>query len=160
MKKGFVFSMIAAISIFTLACSDQGENMLGEKFDTNKEEYPIEIIVDITKIAGKSKHQVDELLGKHTTCENIKYGEKCYYEKGKTEIVFIDGKADWITVNDMGYAPYSSKALEYLGISQRKPYFESKENGIRWNNIHGLREVLISPSGSYIFYAYIKAYTK
>ncbi len=32
--------MIAAISIFTLAYSDQGENMLGEKFDTNKEEYP------------------------------------------------------------------------------------------------------------------------
>lgn len=84
----------------------------------------------------------------------------CNYDEGESEIVFINGTADWITINNMGSAPYSAGALEYLGISKKSPDFKSKENGIRWNNIHGLREVLIFPFGQYIFYAYIKVFTK
>lgn len=51
-------------------------------------------VVDITKIAGKSKSEVTSYLGTPSSCGSSKYGEKCQYKKGETEIVFIGGKAD------------------------------------------------------------------
>lgn len=119
----------------------------------------IEPLIDIISISGKPKKAINESLGNPTNCDNTKYGEKCSYSDGQTEIVFINGKADWITINNMGDAPYSKAALGYLGLEEKQPDF-SNANVMRWSNIQGLREVSIFPSGSSVFYVYIKTQTK
>jgi len=115
--------------------------------------------IDIPKIAGKSQSVVEKLLGKPTYCEKSKYGVKCYYSQGDTEIIFIKGKADWITVNEMGDAKYNKKSLALLGLPVKNPSFSNK-HVMRWNNLQGLHEVYLFPAGNKIFYAYIKVKTK
>ena len=116
-------------------------------------------IVDIPKIAGADKPEVEKFLGQATSCETIKYGLKCYFTVGETEIVFIDGKADWITINQMQTTPYSPQALTALGLKNQKPTFSS-DDVIRWEDIQGIREISIFPAGKKIFYVYIKMKTK
>ena len=116
-------------------------------------------LVDVTTIAGKTEAQVEEQLGKPLTCSNSKYGLKCSFKKGDTEIVFIDGKSDWITINDMGDAPYSKEALLFLGLPMAEPSFTGPDV-IRWKNLSGLLEVSLFPLDNKIFYAYIKVKTR
>jgi len=63
------------------------------------------ISVDVTQIAGKSKIEVESILGQPTSIEQYQpkkelncLCERTYYLEGKLSIVYIDGKADWITV--------------------------------------------------------------
>ena len=73
-------------------------------------------IVNVLKLAGKSQAEVAAYIGKETSCEITKYGEKCYYKTGEMEIIFINGKADWITVESMDNEPFSKSALSALGL--------------------------------------------
>ncbi len=66
-----------------------------------------EPIVDVLKIAGKSESEVTSYLGAPKSCGKSKYGNKCQYTKGETEVVFINGKADWITVEGIDSVPFS-----------------------------------------------------
>ena len=116
-------------------------------------------VVKISDIAGKSKSAVASTLGKAKSCGSSKYGEKCTYEKGQIEIVFIKGKADWITVEALDNINYDSSALVALGLNATEPTFKNA-NTIRWNGINGLLEVSIFPAGKTVDYAYIKASTK
>ena len=88
-----------------------------------------------------------------------KYGPKCYYAKGITEIVFINGKADWITVNGMSHASFDKRSLALLGFSVHTPTFENDWT-MRWESISGFLDVSFFLSDSNIDYAYIKVKTK
>lgn len=115
-------------------------------------------IVDVPDIAGKSQAEVSTVLGNPTSCETIKQGRKCLFDTGETEVVFIAGKADWISVEALDDAPYSADALPLLGFKKTNPSF-SDENVIRWNSIHGFHEISIFPGQSGIDYALIKTVT-
>ncbi len=116
------------------------------------------LVVDVLKIAGKSKAEVTTYLGKPSSCGNSKYGVKCQYVKGQTEIVFIKGKADWITIEDIDGIPFSKDALQVLGLKNISPSF-SNDIVIRWDSIQGLKEVSIFKGGTFSDYAYIKTKT-
>lgn len=116
-------------------------------------------VVDVLKIAGKSKNAVASVLGNELSCGKSKYGEKCQYQKGETEIVFINGKADWITIEGIDHLPFSSKALDAIGLKNTKPTF-SNGSTLRWSSIQGLMEVSIFKGASTSDYAYIKVRTK
>lgn len=118
-----------------------------------------ETLVDITKLAGKSENEVSAYLGQPSSCGSSKYGKKCQYQKGDTEIVFINGKADWITVEDIDHIPFTKSALSAIGLKESKPSF-SNNFTLRWNSIQGLMEVSIFKGASNSDYAYIKAKTK
>ncbi len=120
------------------------------------------LVVDISKLAGKTEKQVSKYLGTPELCEKSKYGKKCQYKKGETEIVFIQGKADWITINNIGDIPFSERALEAIGIKTNKPSTYYKNGVIRWDNtIKGFEEVSIfKNSESSVWYYYIKVKTK
>jgi len=116
-------------------------------------------IVDINKIAGKTKNKVSKYLGKPTSCKKNKYGKKCNYKKGETEIVFINGKADWITIEGIDSIPFSPSALKALGLKTTKPSFKNNFS-LKWSSINGLREVTIFKGSSKSDYVYIKVKTK
>src|SRR3546814_907577 len=115
-------------------------------------------IVDVPEIAGKAQTEVAALLGEPTSCETVKQGKKCFFKPGETEIVFISGKADWITVEALDGAPYSEEALPLLGLEKTTAVI-SNENTMRWETIPGLLEVSVFPMQDGVDYAYIKAAT-
>jgi hypothetical protein len=116
-------------------------------------------IIDVMKIAGKSQGQIASYLGKETSCEKTKYGMKCYYKTGETEIVFIKGKADWITIEKMEAVPFSKSALNAIGLGERRPAFKSNFV-LKWEPFQGLRSVSIFKGASNSDYAYIKVKTE
>jgi len=118
-----------------------------------------EVIVDVTKIAGKSQKDVTAYLGKEISCSKSKYGKKCQFKKGETEIVFIKGKADWITVEGIDNVPFSKSALSALGLREKRPSFKN-DFTLRWESIQGLRSVSVFKGTSKSDYAYIKVKTK
>ena len=118
-----------------------------------------EVIVDVTKIAGKSQKDVAAYLGKEVSCSKSKYGKKCQYKKGETEIVFIKGKADWITVEGVDNVPFSKSALSTLGLKETYPSFKNNFT-LRWEPIQGFRSVSLFKGASMSDYAYIKVKTK
>lgn len=115
-------------------------------------------IIDVTKIAGKSQKEVATYLGKETACAKNKYGKKCTYKKD-TEIVFINGKADWITINHMSKTPFTTSALLLLGLKEENPSFKNSYT-FRWERIQDLRSISIFKGASTIDYIYIQATTK
>lgn len=116
-------------------------------------------VIDVPKIAGQSKAAISARLGQPSACEPGKYGEKCRYDQAGVEIVFIRGKADWITIKAVAGLPYSQEIIENLGFKPTPPTL-SNQNTIRWQNLTGFLEVAIfpGPSGK-IEYAYIKTKT-
>jgi len=139
-----------------------------------KTEKPIiskkQIVINIKNIAGKSKLDVDKILGRpdnvepfkesSTPCKNTPC-EKAYYQKDKFEIIFIDGKADWITVNDLSQYDFDEENIELLGLSIATPDFKNPQDVIRWKNIENINEINIFNNGSNkISYAYIKVVTE
>lgn len=79
--------------------------------------------------------------------------------KGETEIVFINGNADWITIEDIDEIPFNKSALSAIGLKEARPSFSSNLT-LRWNSIQGLMEVSIFKGTSKADYAYIKVKTK
>jgi hypothetical protein len=116
-------------------------------------------ILDVPKVVGRSRDQVAEMIGPPVSCEDVKEGTKCIYDQVGTEIVFIDGKADWITVSRLGDARFESATLARLGLEPSNASFAS-EAVMRWSEHEGLLEVSLFPGqGGAVDYALVKAYT-
>ena len=118
-----------------------------------------DVIVDVPSIIGKSKAEVSALIGEPKSCGSSEYGEKCQFEKGETEIVFIRGKADWITIEGLDDKPFSNSTIALLGFKSQSPSF-SNSFIKRWEPLQGLRSVSLFKGAENSHYAYIKAYTK
>ncbi|MGE8344048.1 MAG: hypothetical protein ACN6OI_23710 [Flavobacterium sp.] len=157
MKK--IFPLIVALLLFS--CNS--------KHDTQVKSTK-EVIVDIKKIVGKNKEEVAKILGKSdkvepfsessTPCKDIPC-EKAFYQKDKFEIIFINGKSDWITINDLSKYDFSEENIEILGLPSSVPDFKNPRDLIRWKNIEGVNEINIFNNGSdKISYAYIKVKTE
>ncbi|KRD10246.1 hypothetical protein ASE21_11040 [Flavobacterium sp. Root901] len=129
----------------------------------------IQVVVDVKKITGKSKIEVDKILGKSDKVEPFTESstpckkepcEKAYYQKDKYEIIFIKGKADWITINNLSEYDFTEENIQIFGIPITRPEFSNPQNLIRWKDIEGINEINIFNNGSgKISYAYIKTFT-
>jgi hypothetical protein len=127
------------------------------------------IVCDIKKLAGKSPKQVQKLYGKpdisvptavHVGPCKEQTCNRYTYQHEKIEVVFINGKADWITVNEVGSFPLSADAIKLLGLPATSPSFENPDNVIRWSSVDGIREISAFSNGSGgISYFYIHCQT-
>lgn len=117
------------------------------------------VVVDVLKIVGKTPLQVADILGTPSGCFITKYGRKCSYILADTEVVFINDKADWITVEGIDNIPFNNDVLKSLGLIPKAPIFK---NGftLRWTYIQGLKEITVFKGPENSDYAYIKALTK
>lgn len=116
-------------------------------------------VIDITQIAGKTKEEVAAVLGSPDSVSKVKGGEQVHYAKGDTEIVFVSGKADWITISALRDVPFGPKALESLGLKEAPPSF-GNAHVLRWKTFPGLLEVAIFPGQKNCDYAYIEVFTR
>ncbi len=116
-------------------------------------------VVDIPKVAGKEPAAVEKILGKPTEGEKTKYGKSLVYQKGKVEIVYIKGKADWITVNDLKGETFDETSTKALGIEAAKPTFKGP-TVIRWEPAGKLISVAVFELNEKADHAYVKVTTK
>lgn len=114
-------------------------------------------LVNVPAIAEQPPEVVAQLLGEPVgKCEPNKYGFACLY-KNETEVVFIDGLADWITVK--GDMPYSADALPLMGFKRTGSSF-SNEHTMRWSGEQKTLLIQLAPGGKgKTFFAYVKVRT-
>lgn len=118
-----------------------------------------EILIDVTKLVGKNKSEVSDIIGPAVACAPSQYGETCQFAKAETEIVFIQSRADWITIEGLDDQPFTDSTIELLGFQSQPPNFSNSFTK-RWEPLQGLVSVSLFKGGNNADYAYIKAYTE
>lgn len=96
----------------------------------------------IAEVAGHSEAELAVVLGPPWDCESSLYSRRCRYAPDNTEVVFIDGKADWLTVRSPGEVAFDASALGRIGLPDRKPDQATAEELV-WTGFGGLREVRV-----------------
>lgn len=109
----------------------------------------------IGEVAGRSEAELATVLGPPWDCESSLYSRRCRYAPGGTEVVFIDGKADWLTVRSPGEVGFDASALTRIGLAARKPDRTTAEELI-WSDLGGLREVRVVSDGGTVQLLHIK----
>lgn len=154
MKKSISFLVLLfIISACDGSKKNQGEDISNAEVESHKKE----LIVDILSIAGKDKITVEKVLGKPENTEKVKPSntpcvnkgcDKLTYESGKYEVVFINDKADWITIYNVSEFDTTVVGIELLGLEITEPDFNSPLNVIRWKNIKNIKEINFFDNGS------------
>lgn len=75
-------------------------------------ESTAEVLFNIPKLAGKTEVEVETLLGESVFCAKSESSLNCSYRENEIEVVFIDGKADWITVYGAFRSPSYHQKIE------------------------------------------------
>lgn len=70
------------------------------------------ILFNIPKFVGKSEAEIETLLGESVFCAKSESALNCSYRENEIEIVFINGKADWITVYSAFRSPSYHQKIE------------------------------------------------
>ena len=94
----------------------------------------------IAEVAGKAEAEVAAVLGPPWNCESSRYSRRCSYAPGSTEVVYIDGRADWLTVTALGESPLDDALLMRVGLKPAKPGTANDEERV-WTDLPNLREV-------------------
>ncbi|WP_428657558.1 hypothetical protein [Runella sp.] len=119
-------------------------------------------LLEIKNIAGHSVKEVAAALGEATEMEPIKIegkkNPKYSYKAGAVEIVFINGKADWITVT-LNNGTFDKTALGIIGLPAADPAF-SNPNVMRWKDYEEIQSISLFPKEGGIDYFYIKTLTE
>ncbi len=129
-----------------------------------------DVIVNLSEIVGKPLSEVEKLLGKANKIEKAKPSgtpckenpcDKAFFDSEKIEILFINGKADWITINDVSKYPLDENNIKLLGYPKSSPSFSNPSTVIRWSNVDGIKEIDFFNNGSgKIEYIYVKVKTE
>lgn len=106
------------------------------------------IIFKIKSVAGRGPSEVEAVLGKPIRKESYSVSgrpaTKQFYKEGLVEVVYIQGKADWITVIFLGNIPMpdnSMSILELVGLPPGEPSHQSPGRLLRWDNFEGFRTI-------------------
>ena len=100
----------------------------------------------IRRIAGEDEANVARYLGPAAKCERQGTRLKCLYKLGSVEVVFRDGKADWVTIFPAGL-PFSHTALARYGLPKDRKPSEANARQVRWTNIDWFYAVLAVAAG-------------
>lgn len=124
----------------------------------------------VSSIAVQPPHIVATVLGAPDNIELVRPSntpcqeqpcQKAIYQDGKYEVVFINGVADWITINQTLAYRFDTSVVEHLGLPKVTPTFNNPKAVVRWEDIAGLREVSAFNNGAdRVAYFYIKCTTK
>lgn len=106
---------------------------------------------------------MDRRLGRpdRTTRTRVSLHPKHIYDHGKIEVIFVDGKADWIILYDTTGLTFDKRALPKLGLPVHRPTYTNRPRVMSWTNIANIQEVSLFGDGSGgVSYALIVVRTK
>lgn len=150
----YYIGLVASLMAFS-GCEPQQKSP-AERAEITKSALPIPAICNIVDVAGKTPKQVAAIYGKpDSPSPEIIHDRPCggvgcprfTYENGLLDIVYIKGKADWITIKPPMSCRFEAKSIELLGLKNTSPDQEAL-GAIRWNFKNDLREVSIFPTTS------------
>lgn len=99
-------------------------------------------LVRLAQFAGKPRAEAESLLGAAQACEHALHSERCSYAN-RIEVVYIEGRADWITVSfPYGRYPFAAEALQLLDLPVSEPE-GGDEHQMLWSGIAGIRSLQI-----------------
>jgi hypothetical protein len=175
MKKHFLFISCLALTTIIYSCgeatveTEKPTETVSEQPAADKTAAP-KTIIDLNSIAGKSAADVEKVLGKAESTDKAKPSgtpcedspcDKSSYQSGKYEIVFINGKADWITINNLSDYTLDVNAVELLGLPSTSPVFDNPTSVIRWEGVNDIAKISFFSNGAgKISYADIKVATE
>jgi hypothetical protein len=134
---------------------------------TNGNQKKADPEIEILNVSGKSATEVEKVLGKGNakgTWKDTKSGcSQCprfEYKSGEVEIIYIDQKADRITINDLSAYNFDPETvLNTLSLPHAEPNFKN-DSVLRWQNHAGLREISAFALDGRIDYILILAQTE
>lgn len=141
MKTLIIISLLGQLLL--ISCS----NKPSETNQVKKNEKE-SVILDLNQITNKTEKEVEIILGKAGKTEIVK-GYPCknvnckraFYSAEKIEIIFKEGRADRITINETSNLTDNGNALETLGLKNQKPTFKNSGTVTRWKNVNGIAEI-------------------
>ncbi len=74
--------------------------------------------------------------------------EKRAYRQGKVEVVYVEGRANWIKLYDTSGLRFSQASLSMLGLPAKRPTYVNRNHVMGWNKICNLKEVSFYADGS------------
>ncbi|MGZ5006875.1 MAG: hypothetical protein ACXWFI_03330 [Methylobacter sp.] len=115
-KSIFIAFQIAALLLFLIvmavAVNSAPQKLPVEQPAVQQPAPSAKALFDIPAIAGKTEAEVESLLGEPVFCAKSESSLNCSFRENEIEIVFIDGKADWITVNSAFRSPSDWRKIE------------------------------------------------
>ncbi|MDQ3605147.1 MAG: hypothetical protein M3418_03010 [Gemmatimonadota bacterium] len=121
------------------------------------------VVVNVPDIAGRSEAEVAQILGGPKERSTATYDGKTYpvlyYQEAQTEVIYVDGEAEWISVRNLNHLPFSPEALPALGFTNAGEPSFANPGVIRWENrkyppLHGI--YLFPAQGGRLDHAYIQ----
>ncbi len=114
-------------------------------------------IIDVQAISGTAETDVVRLLGKPIHCAETYQGSACQYADG-IEVVFIDGRADWIQFAPEVEIPFEPAALRHIGLLPAMPTVRNPFR-MHWDGHQGLALVSVYGSGRYVALYQVHSFT-
>lgn len=160
MRVGCVLLMIAA----TVACAPPESGSPDKDDPLPPASGPAEAVqwpfVNVPAIAGKDEATVRAALGEPSSVDTVREANRellALLFRGDTiEVVFVGGRADWITVT--APLPMGTQALAALGIPHMEPTVRTMYGDmVRWEDQGGFREIGVARGASpdTAHYAYV-----
>jgi len=118
----------------------------------NAAEYPV------LKWIGKSEAEITTILGPGEKCKDRSQGRSCEYLDNTVQIIFIDGRADWIAIGGFQGVPFDYDALRLVGLHPTPPFVHMATR-MHWQHHHGLELVSVFARGKETAFIEIRAYT-
>ncbi len=114
---------------------------------------------NVPSIAGKSPEDVEEILGRPDKSGGAYLGGKIKqtYRRGAVEVVFVDGRAEWIKLYDTRGLTFGKETLPKLGLPGQKPTYVNRDRVMSWGNIANLKEVSLYAGNGGVSYVLVCA---
>lgn len=129
----FILQRTIAIYEFEKNDSTLRAYIQSSEFEKDKKSIAKQFPINIDAIAAQKADAVEILLGKPTRKEDIAPSgvgscQKFTYLNGLVEVVYIDSKADWITVNNTPSKSIIKEAATYQSVQQFSDFTYVKVN--------------------------------
>jgi hypothetical protein len=109
-------------------------------------------------LVGNPQSEIATQLGQPVSCKETNQGTSCKYKSKSIEIIYINGRADWLAFGKIKDLPFDFNALSYVGLVPTTP-FVYRAGQMHWQNHHGLELISIYGNATHTKVIQIKAFT-
>lgn len=108
------------------------------------------LLLNVPALANKPQAEAERILGRpeRTSGTMVSQREKRAYRQGKVEVVYVEGKANWIKLYDTSGLRFSQSSLSRLGLPPKRPTYVNRNHVMSWSKICNLKEVSFYSDGN------------
>ncbi|MEQ8350929.1 MAG: hypothetical protein RH862_05560 [Leptospiraceae bacterium] len=113
----------------------------GALFCIGCKEQPVEVLIDLSRIAGQSRDSIEAVHGKPMVCAEAITGPECKYSDGHLRIIYLGDTAIMIFFRPQDSIPLDDRAIERIGF-QGEPFIRNP-GGYEYRALKGKNSVTI-----------------